>query len=136
MNGWAVAVRHVLQRAPTGALSLPHLVRELAAEGVAAQGREEWILHSVAQHPEAFRILRSRVGPWAQEAGATLSTVLGRDPLDELALYTCDATRLGGAGVPTVIFGPGDIAVAHTTRERLSIEQLLESVVGYMALVL
>jgi acetylornithine deacetylase/succinyl-diaminopimelate desuccinylase-like protein len=74
--------------------------------------------------------------PWAQEARASLDAVLGQDPLGELALYTCDATRLGEAGVPTVIFGPGDIAVAHTTREKLPIEQLLESVVGYMALAL
>jgi succinyl-diaminopimelate desuccinylase len=73
--------------------------------------------------------------PWARESQATLRTALGRDPLGDLALFTCDAIRLGEAGVPTVIFGPGDIAVAHTTRERLSIEQLLESVVGYMALV-
>jgi acetylornithine deacetylase/succinyl-diaminopimelate desuccinylase-like protein len=73
--------------------------------------------------------------PWIQEARATLDAVVGRDPLGGLALYACDATRLGEAGIPTVIFGPGDIALAHTTRENLPIEQLLESVVGYMALV-
>ncbi|GAB4536334.1 MAG: YgeY family selenium metabolism-linked hydrolase [Anaerolineae bacterium] len=72
---------------------------------------------------------------WAQEAEAALRIVLGRDPWGELALYTTDACHLGQAGVPTLLFGPGDIAVAHTTRERLPIEQLLESVVGYMALV-
>jgi acetylornithine deacetylase/succinyl-diaminopimelate desuccinylase-like protein len=74
--------------------------------------------------------------PWTQEARGTLDAVLERDSLADLALYTCDAARLGEAGIPTVIFGPGDIAVAHTTREKLPIEQLLESVVAYMALVL
>jgi acetylornithine deacetylase/succinyl-diaminopimelate desuccinylase-like protein len=74
--------------------------------------------------------------PWARKAEATLEAVLGRDPLGPLALYTTDACHLGGAGVPTLLFGPGDIAVAHTTYERLSIEQLLESVVGYVALVM
>ena len=74
--------------------------------------------------------------PWVHEARATLDAVLGRDPLADLALYTCDAARLGEAGIPTVIFGPGDIGVAHTSREKLPIEQLLESVVAYMALVL
>jgi succinyl-diaminopimelate desuccinylase len=73
--------------------------------------------------------------PWAQEAEATLRAVLGHDPWGELALYTTDACHLGRAGVPTLLFGPGDIAVAHTMRERLPIEQLLEGVVGYMALV-
>ncbi len=74
--------------------------------------------------------------PWAREAEATLRAVLGRDPMGPLALYTTDACHLGGAGVPTLLFGPGNIAVAHTTHERLPVEQLLESVVGYMALVL
>jgi acetylornithine deacetylase/succinyl-diaminopimelate desuccinylase-like protein len=73
--------------------------------------------------------------PWAQEAGATLGAVLGRDPWGPLALYTTDACHLGRAGIPTLLFGPGDIAVAHTTREKLPIEQLLEAAVGYMALV-
>ena len=73
---------------------------------------------------------------WVQEARATLHDALGRDPLGELAFYACDASRLGEAGIPTVILGPGDIAVAHTTREKLPIGQLLESVVGYMALVM
>jgi len=72
--------------------------------------------------------------PWAQEAEAVLRAALGRDPLGPLALYTTDACHLGRAGIPTLLFGPGDIAVAHTTRERLPIEQLLESVVAYMAL--
>jgi succinyl-diaminopimelate desuccinylase len=73
---------------------------------------------------------------WTREAGAILKAVLGRDPLGPLALYTTDACHLGRAGIPTLLFGPGDIGVAHTTHERLAVEQLLESVVGYMALVL
>jgi putative selenium metabolism hydrolase len=73
--------------------------------------------------------------PWALEAEATLAMVLGRDPWGPLALYTTDACHLGRAGIPTLLFGPGDIAVAHTTRERLPITQLLESAVGSMTLV-
>jgi succinyl-diaminopimelate desuccinylase len=73
--------------------------------------------------------------PWAQEAGAILGAVLGRDPWGPLALFTTDACHLGRAGIPTLLFGPGDIAVAHTTKEKLPIKQLLEAAVGYMALV-
>jgi succinyl-diaminopimelate desuccinylase len=72
--------------------------------------------------------------PWAQEAGATLGVVLDRDPWGPLALFTTDACHLGRAGIPTLLFGPGDITVAHTTREKLPIDQLLEAAVGYMAL--
>ena len=74
--------------------------------------------------------------PWVREAEAALRAVLGRDPTGPLALYTTDACHLGRAGVPTLLFGPGDIGVAHTTNERLPVEQLLESVVGYVALVM
>ncbi len=74
--------------------------------------------------------------PWLNECRDTLGQVLGQDPLGEVAPFTCDASRLYQAGIPTVMFGPGDIAVAHTTDEKISIEQFLESVVGYMALVL
>jgi acetylornithine deacetylase/succinyl-diaminopimelate desuccinylase-like protein len=73
--------------------------------------------------------------PWPTEAAAILRTVLAQDPLGELAGYTCDASRLYQEGIPTILFGPGDIGLAHAVGERIPIQQLLESVVGYMALV-
>lgn len=39
--------------------------------------------------------------------------------------YTTDASELVRAGIPTVVFGPGDIAQAHTAEEWVSIDQLL-----------
>ena len=38
--------------------------------------------------------------------------------------YYCDAANLAGAGIPTVVWGPGDIAQAHTSDEWITIEQL------------
>ena len=38
--------------------------------------------------------------------------------------YCCDAANLAGAGIPTVVWGPGDIAQAHTADEWITIEQL------------
>ena len=38
--------------------------------------------------------------------------------------YYCDAANLAGAGIPTVVWGPGDIAQAHTADEWITIEQL------------
>jgi acetylornithine deacetylase len=38
--------------------------------------------------------------------------------------YFCDAAVLSRAGIPSVVFGPGDIAQAHTVDEWISLEEL------------
>ncbi|HVV70272.1 MAG TPA: M20/M25/M40 family metallo-hydrolase, partial [Verrucomicrobiae bacterium] len=38
--------------------------------------------------------------------------------------YFCDAAVLAGAGIPSVAFGPGDIAQAHTADEWISLKSL------------
>ena len=38
--------------------------------------------------------------------------------------YFCDAAVLAGGGIPSVVFGPGDIAQAHTADEWISLAQL------------
>ncbi len=38
--------------------------------------------------------------------------------------YYCDASVLAAAGIPSVVFGPGDIAQAHTADEWISLESL------------
>jgi len=38
--------------------------------------------------------------------------------------YFCDASVLGQGGIPSVVFGPGDIAQAHTADEWISLESL------------
>lgn len=38
--------------------------------------------------------------------------------------FFCDAAVLGAAGIPCVVFGPGDIAQAHTSNEWLSLAEL------------
>ena len=38
--------------------------------------------------------------------------------------YFCDASVLGHGGIPSVVFGPGDIAQAHTADEWISLESL------------
>jgi acetylornithine deacetylase len=38
--------------------------------------------------------------------------------------YFCDAAVLAGGGIPSVVFGPGDIAQAHTADEWISLKQL------------
>jgi acetylornithine deacetylase len=38
--------------------------------------------------------------------------------------YFCDAAVLASGGIPSVVFGPGDIAQAHTADEWIEISQL------------
>ena len=38
--------------------------------------------------------------------------------------YFCDAAVLAAGGIPSVVFGPGDIAQAHTADEWISLASL------------
>lgn len=57
--------------------------------------------------------------PWVRRfmLAARQSKPLGVD-------YYCDAANIAAAGVPAVVWGPGDIAQAHTADEWISIGQL------------
>lgn len=49
--------------------------------------------------------------------------------------YFCDAAILAAGGIPSVVFGPGDIAQAHTATEWISVRQLDQAVaqlVGFL----
>jgi acetylornithine deacetylase len=38
--------------------------------------------------------------------------------------YFCDAAVLSAGGIPSVVFGPGDVAQAHTVDEWISLAEL------------
>jgi acetylornithine deacetylase/succinyl-diaminopimelate desuccinylase-like protein len=38
--------------------------------------------------------------------------------------YFCDASVLAHAGIPSIVFGPGDIAQAHTAEEWIALKSL------------
>ncbi|HLS91534.1 MAG TPA: M20/M25/M40 family metallo-hydrolase, partial [Limnochordia bacterium] len=44
------------------------------------------------------------------------------------APYSCDATKMTAAGIPTIVFGPGDIAQAHAQDEFIEVDQILRAV--------
>lgn len=44
------------------------------------------------------------------------------------APYSCDAPKMTAAGIPTIVFGPGDIAQAHSRDEYVEIDQLVSAV--------
>jgi acetylornithine deacetylase/succinyl-diaminopimelate desuccinylase-like protein len=47
-----------------------------------------------------------------------------KQPSTQGVRYFCDASVLGHGGIPSVVFGPGDIAQAHTADEWISLKSL------------
>lgn len=68
--------------------------------------------------------------PWVQEVFDVVTPVLGARPAVQGAPYVTDASILTPAygGVPTVILGPGEMALAHQTDEYCRVSRLEEAV--------
>jgi acetylornithine deacetylase/succinyl-diaminopimelate desuccinylase-like protein len=69
--------------------------------------------------------------PIVAEVGAALSEATGRPA--QLAGFrgASDARFFADAGIPVVVCGPGDIALAHTVREHVELEELERAAVAY-----
>jgi succinyl-diaminopimelate desuccinylase len=72
--------------------------------------------------------------PTLGAAQSILSETLQRHIAVDTWQFATDGGHLMAAGVPTIGFGPGDPALAHTNRESLPVSMLLEAVTGYLAL--
>jgi succinyl-diaminopimelate desuccinylase len=72
--------------------------------------------------------------PLLQAAQSILSETLKRPIAVDTWQFATDGGHLMAAGIPTIGFGPGDPALAHTNRERLPVSMLVEAVAGYLAL--
>ena len=69
-------------------------------------------------------------------AEAILARALNR-PIDtDIWRFTTDGGHLMQAGVPTIGFAPGEERFCHTVQDRISIDRMMEGMVGYMALAL
>ncbi|RME99561.1 MAG: M20/M25/M40 family metallo-hydrolase, partial [Chloroflexi bacterium] len=73
--------------------------------------------------------------PVVQRAHTALVSALGRDDGIDIWRFATDGGHLMAAGIPTVGFGPGNEALAHTSHEQISLTQMEEAVVGYGALI-
>jgi putative selenium metabolism hydrolase len=86
-------------------------------------------------YPDTFPALTTETDhPWLREARRTLAEALGRDVQVGTWRFATDGGHMAEAGATVIGFGPGDESVVHTVEERLSLDQLVESVVGYLAL--
>jgi succinyl-diaminopimelate desuccinylase len=72
--------------------------------------------------------------PWVQQVFEIVTPVLGVAPEVRAAPYGTDASALKPAygGVPTVILGPGELALAHQTDEYCLIERVRQAVDAYI----
>jgi acetylornithine deacetylase/succinyl-diaminopimelate desuccinylase family protein len=67
---------------------------------------------------------RATDGGWVDRIRDAITPVLGRVPEISGVPYGTDAGPLGAAGLPCVVFGPGDIAQAHTKDEWIELDQV------------
>lgn len=74
--------------------------------------------------------------PWLMQSQAALVHALGRAVEIGTWRFATDGGHFAAAGATVLGFGPGDDTLVHTVEERLPIDQLVESVVGYLALAL
>ena len=65
-------------------------------------------------------------GSLAQQLGQTISSVVGPRQIIGVP-YGTHASRLARIGIPSVVFGPGNIAQAHTKDEWIAIDQLRQA---------
>lgn len=65
--------------------------------------------------------------PFVQTANAALQTVTGEARPLTGYVQTSDGRWFAGDGIPIIIFGPSEPAVAHATDEYVSVDQLLEA---------
>jgi acetylornithine deacetylase len=75
------------------------------------------------------------LAPWAAEwlgpLGDAIAAATGRRPDVMGVPFGTDAGPLGAAGTPCVVFGPGDIAQAHTKDEWVDVEQVRVAAEAY-----
>lgn len=60
---------------------------------------------------------------WVSKLGNTIDSVIGRHEIHAVP-YGTDASTIRQAGIPAVVFGPGDIAQAHTKDEWVELAQV------------
>jgi acetylornithine deacetylase/succinyl-diaminopimelate desuccinylase-like protein len=72
--------------------------------------------------------------PWLLQAQTVLTETLGRQVEVDTWRFATDGGHFAAAGTTVIGFGPGDAGVVHTVEERMPLDELVESVVGYLAL--
>jgi hypothetical protein len=64
MESWTERIEHILNRAPTRALSFSRILAALHEAGMNVGNRREWVLRSLMEQPDRFKVIPDRLGPW------------------------------------------------------------------------
>jgi acetylornithine deacetylase/succinyl-diaminopimelate desuccinylase family protein len=99
----------------------------------------EWLTtHLVADNSFDFAKPWVQMPPLAPEASAWLPCLItaieaatGRRPQVRGVPFGTDAGPLSATGIPCVVFGPGDIAQAHTKDEWIDLDQVTQAAEAY-----
>jgi acetylornithine deacetylase len=75
-----------------------------------------------------------RAGRWIEDVRQAVRNASGRMPELGGVPYGTDAGPLGETGLPCLVFGPGDIAQAHTRDEWIELEQVRQAAEAYYAI--
>ncbi len=110
---WIDVDRRTLPGETTETVLAP--IRRLLAEVEGATLEGPYLAVAGMEIPESSPIVRLLANAISEERG---------DATVESAQYATDAGIYNGAGIPAVVFGPGDIARAHTSNEFLELSEL------------
>jgi acetylornithine deacetylase len=75
--------------------------------------------------------LETPLGPWLDPLSRAVEAATGKTPALIGVPYGTDAGPLGEAGIPAIVFGPGDIAQAHTRDEWVELDQVATAAEAY-----
>lgn len=110
--------------------SLEAVRKELAECVSAVCADDEWL----AQHPASLRWDHDGCASWSTNPTEDIvmamfegATFMGQDPRMEGMTAGCDAGQLVALGIPTVVYGPGDMRYAHSPDERIADEDVVHS---------
>src|SRR5262249_18647919 len=101
--------------ADAAAAQLAVYLRQRAGDALPFSFGDPW-LSAPALAPEGSEGLVARLG-------AAIDAVVGRHEVMAVP-YGTDAAPLAAAGVPSVVFGPGDIGKAHTCDEWIALDEV------------
>jgi acetylornithine deacetylase/succinyl-diaminopimelate desuccinylase-like protein len=74
-------------------------------------------------HAPCFPLSPELSGPLVEQFGRAIDSVTGRHEVQVVPFGT-DASTIARGGIPSIVFGPGDIAQAHTKDEWIELSQL------------
>ena len=72
----------------------------------------------------------------ARLALRSVADIVGHEVSPGGLAVACDMVHLTKAGIPTVVLGPGDIALAHTADEHVGVQELVQAAKIYALLIL